>query len=585
MGLSTAERNRQKRERKKQQRLRADNDDETSTRKLLETLEGVTDDVVVEYVPEAVMAGSVAVTSDAAVSDGVEALTAENSSLGGMNETFEALRRFQERAGIASFVSEGEGERETSETLSEREDTALSADGSENPDADVYVDLVERLSKRKLRALIRPDVASLKRTVARPDLVEAHDITAADPEFLIQLKAIPGTVPVPRHWGRKRKYLQGKRGFEKPPFKLPDFIVKTGITQMRDATMQDEASMSIRQKNRARVAPKMKASDVDYRTLYDAFFKHQTKPTNLTKFGDVYYEGKELEIDTKKVATLPGSTISEKLREALGMDDPLSPPPWLQNMQRYGPPPSYRHIPIPGLTAPLPRLGCQYGYHAGGWGKPPLDAYGRPLYGGNPFDPPGSVARNVLSEMSFPPEGIVTSAGKMLHKSPWGALPGETAVVSYDNFDVDEASSSEDNESVDMKDSDDEDEEKPNDDVSVDFDSGIPLPMNSKTTSAVELRKQGMETPVSIRTEKPKQLYHVLEQKSTSNTTQDMTVSGTAVFASEMKYVVPPVAVTDIGVESVLTKIVDPGHPKKDATSGDDEDDDNVDSLGKNFKF
>ena len=32
------------------------------------------------------------------------------------------------------------------------------------------------------------------------------------------------TVPVPRHWSYKRKYLQGKRGIEKPPFDLPDFI-------------------------------------------------------------------------------------------------------------------------------------------------------------------------------------------------------------------------------------------------------------------------------------------------------------------------------------------------------------------------
>jgi len=33
---------------------------------------------------------------------------------------------------------------------------------------------------------------------------------------------------VPRHWSQKRKYLQGKRGLEKPPFKLPDFIEATG---------------------------------------------------------------------------------------------------------------------------------------------------------------------------------------------------------------------------------------------------------------------------------------------------------------------------------------------------------------------
>lgn len=42
-------------------------------------------------------------------------------------------------------------------------------------------------------------------------------------------------MPVPRHWSQKRKYLQGKRGLEKPAFKLPDFIEATGIGEMRQA--------------------------------------------------------------------------------------------------------------------------------------------------------------------------------------------------------------------------------------------------------------------------------------------------------------------------------------------------------------
>jgi len=60
-------------------------------------------------------------------------------------------------------------------------------------------------------------------------------------------------------------------------------------------------------------------------------------------------------------------------------------------MQRYGPPPSYPNLKIPGLNAPIPD-GCSFGYHAGGWGKPPVDEFGRPLYGdvfglvGNPGD-------------------------------------------------------------------------------------------------------------------------------------------------------------------------------------------------------
>ena len=49
------------------------------------------------------------------------------------------------------------------------------------------------------------------------------------------VQAYRNSVPVPRHWSQKRKYLQGKRGIEKPPFVLPDFIEATGIGQMRQA--------------------------------------------------------------------------------------------------------------------------------------------------------------------------------------------------------------------------------------------------------------------------------------------------------------------------------------------------------------
>lgn len=35
--------------------------------------------------------------------------------------------------------------------------------------------------------------------------------------------------------------------------------------------------------------------------------------------------------------------LSPELREALGMSG-TTPPPWLINMQRYGPPPSYPNL-------------------------------------------------------------------------------------------------------------------------------------------------------------------------------------------------------------------------------------------------
>jgi splicing factor 3B subunit 2 len=59
---------------------------------------------------------------------------------------------------------------------------------------------------------------------------------------------------------------------------------------------------------------------------------------------------------------------------------PNAPPPWLINMQRYGPPPAYPKLAIPGLNAPIPE-GAQWGFHPGGWGKPPVDDFNRPLYG------------------------------------------------------------------------------------------------------------------------------------------------------------------------------------------------------------
>lgn len=51
------------------------------------------------------------------------------------------------------------------------------------------------------------------------------------------------------------------------------------------------------------------------------------------------------------------------------------PPPWLINMQRYGPPPGYPQLKIPGVNAPIPE-GAQWGYQPGGWGKAPVNEVG-----------------------------------------------------------------------------------------------------------------------------------------------------------------------------------------------------------------
>mmetsp|Transcript_31166 Transcript_31166/g.104880 ORF Transcript_31166/g.104880 Transcript_31166/m.104880 type:complete len:346 (+) Transcript_31166:77-1114(+) len=139
--------------------------------------------------------------------------------------------------------------------------------------------------------------------------------------------------------------------------------------------MAKDEEKRTKQSQRDRVAPKMGRMDVDYQVLHDAFFKWQTKPP-LTRHGELYYEGREFEVHLKEKR--PG-TLGAAMKAALGMPDG-APPPWLINMQRYGPPPSYPNLRVAGLNAPIPD-GAQFGYHPGGWGKPPVDEYGRPLYG------------------------------------------------------------------------------------------------------------------------------------------------------------------------------------------------------------
>eukprot|EP01062_Namystynia_karyoxenos_P080759 TRINITY_DN8745_c0_g1_i1.p1 TRINITY_DN8745_c0_g1~~TRINITY_DN8745_c0_g1_i1.p1 ORF type:complete len:541 (+),score=217.47 TRINITY_DN8745_c0_g1_i1:96-1625(+) len=257
----------------------------------------------------------------------------------------------------------------------------------------------QKLSKKMQRRMKRMTPAQLKQLVARPDLVEVHDAHAADPKLLLHLKGYPGTVPIPQHWCLKRKYLSAKRGFVKPPFELPSFIAKTGISRIREAYLEREEAKRAAMRSKDKGQPKRARIDIDFQELHDAFFKHAEKPP-LSGFGEMYYDGQDQEARNR--AAKPG-VLSEKLRDALGMGQGM-PPPWLVNMQRFGPPPSYPHIKIPGVNAPLPP-GASYGYHVGGWGKAPVDEQGRPMYGDcfgppQPEDPYSAYREKLWGEMA-----------------------------------------------------------------------------------------------------------------------------------------------------------------------------------------
>ena len=345
-----------------------------------------------------------------------------------------------------------------------------------------------KMSKKKRKEQNKLSVAELKALVEKPETVDWTDTSASDPRLLVHIKAYRNVVPVPSHWSLKREYLSSKRGVEKPPFALPKFIQETGIAEMRDAVLEKQDQASLKQKQRERVQPKMGKLDIDYQKLYEAFFRFQTKP-ELTRYGEVYYEGKEYETNLKHLR--PGE-LSEELKEALNIP-PGAPPPWLINQQRFGPPPSYPALKIPGLNAPPPPGGA-WGFHPGGYGKPPVDEYNRPLYGGDIF--------GVLQPQQN------TQLGEPVEKTLWGELQ-------------------EPEEESEEEESDEEDEEGDNEDVGAGLQtpSGLETPGGMASTVPSEyggaesvagefdLRKhrRGTETEESTH---PRTAYQVIPEQS-----------------------------------------------------------------------
>lgn len=320
----------------------------------------------------------------------------------------------------------------------EKEDTTLKEDAKpevyfEDENDNIYDEDeeqagIQKISKKKRKAETKLSVAELKALVKKPDMVEWTDTSAQDPKMLVHLKSYRNVVPVPTHWSLKREYLSSKRGIEKAAFALPKFIQETGIAEMRDAVLEKQNEATLKQKQRERVQPKMGKLDIDYQKLYEAFFKFQTKP-ELTRYGEVYYEGKEYETNLRHLR--PGE-LSDELKEALNMP-PGAPPPWLINQQRYGPPPSYPALKIPGLNAPPPP-GASWGFHPGGYGKPPVDeATNRPLYGGDIF--------GVLQQQQQ------TQQGEPIEKDLWGELqPAEEESEEEEEEDEEEEAEEQDDE-------------------------------------------------------------------------------------------------------------------------------------------
>jgi splicing factor 3B subunit 2 len=165
-------------------------------------------------------------------------------------------------------------------------------------------------------------------------------------------------------------------------------------------------------------------------------------------------------------------------------------PPWLLNMQRFGPPTSYPALRVAGVNAPPPP-GSSWGFGPGQFGKPPVDDNNKPLYGGDIF----GLTQAKQADM----------VGNAIDKSLWGELqPPE------------EESEEEE----------DEDEEEEQDEDGAISPSGTETGMHTALPSDIggmesvagdfSLRKhRGYETE---ETSAPRQAYQVLEEQATNIT-------------------------------------------------------------------
>lgn len=180
--------------------------------------------------------------------------------------------------------------------------------------------------------------------------------------------------------------------------------------------------------------------------------------------------------------------------------------------RRYGPPPSYPSLKVPGLNAPIPP-NSTFGYQTGGWGKPPVDEQGNPIYG-------DVFGENIVYEDSDVEVDKLQS---------WGDLDSEAEETS------EEEEEEEEEETEQVHEAPSEELEMEEETASVD-ESAVTGTMSVETGFASSL-PSGLETPDAIDLRKAtdkaaKQLYTVLEQKNAH-------VDRSTLVGSDHVYVVP----------------------------------------------
>lgn len=240
------------------------------------------------------------------------------------------------------------------------------------PPAGIDEDRKVNANKRQRKAFrVHRAYEEYKLCVPYPELLQIEDVTSPDIRLLNVLKGTPHSVPVPGHWKEKRGYLRTKGSMHKKPYTIPDKVLQTGFYEARNALRAYRASLSLKQKQKLKLNPKVRSNEKAYREV-----EIDVPCPVLRCYGDLYRENTYSEDVFEEVT--PGK-LSAELAAAIGVEDSKKPPPWLYAMQKYGLPPAYSNIKVPGVNAPIPK-GCKFGYGEGCWGIPPVGSDSRPVY-------------------------------------------------------------------------------------------------------------------------------------------------------------------------------------------------------------
>ncbi|RZS15562.1 hypothetical protein BHM03_00047405 [Ensete ventricosum] len=168
---------------------------------------------------------------------------------------------------------------------------------------------------------------------------------------------------------RRRRRRKPKKNDSKSAVSFADYDEKRGVEGGEIGAAEDERNDYPEVKMSVEVEYVPERADVD-ESIFEEF-KNVLEKFNFRDHAGVEDDSTKDETMGNATTKKGDSDTEEDEQETQQKEKGLSNKK-KKVSNRYGPPPSYPHLKIPGLNAPIPP-GASFGYHPGGWGKPPVD--------------------------------------------------------------------------------------------------------------------------------------------------------------------------------------------------------------------